>query len=654
MNLFLAALALLLLGGLGALAASRSPRAASLIGATGAVLGCALGLTVALRVLTGEVLPALRAPWRVPFASFHLEVDALSAFFLVPIFALSALAAVYAVGYLRPFARKKSLGPPWFFTNLLVAGMALVVVARNGVLFLVAWEVMSLAAFFLVSWEDEREEVREAGWTYLVATHLGTAFLLALFVLLGREGGSLEFETFGTGANPGALFLLALVGFGTKAGFVPLHVWLPEAHPAAPSHASALLSGVMIKTGLYGIVRTITFLGTPPAWWGWVLVGIGATSGLLGVLFAIAQHDLKRLLAYHSVENVGIIALGLGLGSLGWTYGEPSLAAFGVAGALLHVLNHALFKGLLFLGAGSVLHATETRDLDRLGGLGKRMPATSAAFLVGAAAITGLPPLNGFVSEFLIFLGAFRGGTSAVAGMAVPALAAIGSLALIGGLAAACFAKAFGVAFLGEPRSVAAARARESAPSMVAPMALLAAACLGVGLFPGLALRIVEPAVREVLPGVDAAWLSAATAILARVSWAGGAFLLLVAALAIVRRALLRRRPVGVTVTWDCGYVRPSSRMQVTSSSFAQPLTALFGLLLGTRRRFVVPRGPFPSAASAATETPDPFLERLYRPAFSALARGAGALRWIQIGRVHVYVLYVALSLLVLLVWKLG
>ncbi len=654
MSLFLAALAVLLLGGLGALAASRSPRAANLLGARGAVLGCAFGGTVALRVLAGEDLPALRAPWRVPYASFHLEVDALSAFFLLPIFGLSALAAVYATGYLRPFGGRRSLGPPWFFTNLLVAGMALVVVARNAILFLVAWEVMSLAAFFLVAWEDEREEVRDAGWTYLVATHLGTAFLLALFVLLGREGGSFEFEAFRAGAQPGALFLLALVGFGTKAGFVPLHVWLPEAHPAAPSHASALLSGVMIKTGLYGLVRTVTFLGTPPAWWGWVLVGVGATSGILGVLFAIAQHDLKRLLAYHSVENVGIIALGLGLGSLGWTYGAPWLAAFGLAGALLHVLNHALFKGLLFLGAGSVLHATETREIDRLGGLGKRMPATGVAFLVGAAAITGLPPLNGFVSEFLIFLGALRGGTSSVAGVAVPGLAAIGSLALIGGLAAACFAKAFGVVFLGEPRSGEAARARESGPAMVVPMALLAAACAAIGLFPGLALRIVEPAVREVLPGPDAGWRPAAAAIHDRAALAGGGFLVLAAALALLRRALLRRRPVGETVTWDCGYVRPSARMQYSSSSFAQPLTELFGILLRTRKRIVAPRGPFPAGASVATETPDPFRERLYGPAFAAIARGAAALRWIQIGRVHVYVLYVALSLLVLLAWKLG
>ena len=251
----------------------------------------------------------------------------------------------------------------------------------------------------------------------------------------------------------GVLFLLAVIGFGTKAGFMPLHVWLPEAHPAAPSHVSAVMSGVMIKTGIYGLMRAFTFLGTPPLWWGWVLVAIGLTSGVLGVLFALAQHDLKRLLAYHSVENIGIIALGLGVGLLGMSTGSPVLIVLGFGGALLHVLNHALFKGLLFLGAGAVVHGTGTREIDQLGGLLKRMPWTAATFLVGAVAISGLPPLNGFVSEFLIYLGAFKGGISTGGPVAVPLLALIAGLALIGGLAVACFTKAFGIVFLGEPRS---------------------------------------------------------------------------------------------------------------------------------------------------------------------------------------------------------
>jgi formate hydrogenlyase subunit 3/multisubunit Na+/H+ antiporter MnhD subunit len=282
------------------------------------------------------------------------------------------------------------------FFNLLLASMLLVVTARNGVLFLVSWEIMSLSSFFLVMFEDEKPGVREAGWTYLVTTHLGTALLLAMFVLLGRNSGSLDFDALSAPeAIAGVVFLLGLIGFGTKAGLMPLHVWLPEAHPVAPSYVSAVMSGVMIKMGIYGLLRTLTWLGEPPAWWGWTLLVLGVVSGVLGVLYALAQHDLKRLLAYHSVENIGIIAMALGVGLLGVHYRIPAMAALGFTGGLLHVVNHALFKSLLFLGAGSVLHATGVGDLDRLGGLLKRMPITGTTFLIGAAAICGLPPLNG-------------------------------------------------------------------------------------------------------------------------------------------------------------------------------------------------------------------------------------------------------------------
>ena len=477
----------------------------------------------------------------LPYGAFYVEVDALSAFFLIPILGLSALAAIYGGEYLWGWREKKSLGASWFFFNLLVASMMMVVLARNGVLFLVAWEVMALASFFLVTFEDEKDSVREAGWTYLVASHLGTAFLLALFVLLGREAGSLDFDRFGAVASlaPSAvsgLFLLALIGFGTKAGFMPLHVWLPEAHPAAPSHVSALMSGVMIKTGIYGLLRALTFLGPPLAWWGWTLIGIGLTSGVLGVLFALAQHDLKRLLAYHSVENIGIIALGLGVGLVGLSNGSPLLAVLGFGGGLLHVLNHAVFKGLLFFGAGAVLHGAGTREIDHLGGLAKRMPWTAATFLVGSVAISGLPPLNGFVSEFLIYLGAFNGVTQR-AGVAVPLLAVIAGLALIGGLAAACFTKTFGIVFLGEPRSEQAARAHEAGAAMRWPMVLLAAACVAIGLCAPLMVRPlagVLPSVSRLSADSVAENLANADGPLRWVVVGSGAFLALVAGAGVV------------------------------------------------------------------------------------------------------------------------
>ena len=661
MDLLVLSLAVMVIGGLGALLAW-GPRWPTRIGVLATVGGCAIALVPAIRVLAGAESFALRLPWQVPFGSFSLEVDALSAFFLLPILGLSALAAIFGGGYLASFSGRRRLGPSWFFYSLLVASMVLVVVARNGILFLTAWETMTIASFFLVSFEDEKEDVRRAGWTYLVAAHLGTAFLLVLFLLLGRGGGSLDFDRIAAAPMPpglsGIVFVLAMAGFGTKAGFIPLHVWLPEAHPAAPSHVSALMSGVMIKTGIYGLLRTLTFLGPPPAWWGWVLVAVGASSGILGVLFALAQHDLKRLLAYHSVENIGIIALGLGVGILGLSAGVPALAVLGFAGGLLHVLNHAIFKGLLFFGAGAVLHATGTRNIERLGGLLKRMPWTGATFLIGAAAISGLPPLNGFTSEFLIYLGAFKGITGLDPGRLVAMLVVIAGLALIGGLAAACFAKAFGMVFLGEPRSDAAAGAHEAGFAMRLPMVVLAAACILVGLLAPFLLRFLHPVLCTVTasglaPAAVLEYLTAASGSLFVFLAAVSVFLALLALILVLRAWLLLGRDVREGVTWDCGFARPAARMQYTASSFAQPLVDLFRAFLWTRRTCVRPQGYFPGEASLRTETPDLFREGLFAPLFLKIERILGSLRWLQHGRVQLYVLYIAVVILVLLVWKL-
>ncbi|MFA5975354.1 MAG: proton-conducting transporter membrane subunit [Elusimicrobiota bacterium] len=617
----------------------------------GVVIGSLIGLVPALWILWNGATVSVQLPWAVPNGSFSMALDPLSAFFLVPLFLLSALTAVYGSDNLSPFF------------NGLVASIALVLAARNGVLFLVAWEAMSLSSFFLVTLEHEKESVREAGWTYLVAMHIGTAFLLVLFILLGRGAGGLDFDRFGSPQTltPGLvsiLFCLAIVGFGTKAGFVPFHVWLPEAHPAAPSYVSALMSGVMIKTGIYGILRVLTFLGPPPAWWGWLLVGIGSVSGILGVLYALAQHDLKRLLAYHSVENIGIIALGLGVGLLGVHYGSTPLAVLGFGGGLLHVLNHAVFKGLLFLGAGSVLHATGTGEIDHLGGLWKRMPWTGVSFLVGSVAISGLPPFNGFVSEFLIYLGALKGITSATAVASVPFIAALIALGLIGGLAAACFTKAFGVIFLGETRSPYGAQAHEAGYEMRLPMAALAIACLAIGIFAPLgldgALRGVLACVTRLPPEEVHKGLS-----MARIPLQGVvsvAFGLLVGAflLAGLRRFLLRGRPVAQARTWGCGYSQPSARMQYTASSFAQPLISLFRSTLRTRRTFVRPEGLFPKETALSTETPDLFQSGLYRTAFDGIEAVLSKFRWLQHGRVQLYILYIMVTLLILLIWRLG
>lgn len=662
-NIFLVGTAVLVISGTAALFVGKRARLASWVGTGGAVLGSLLGMIPSLLVFVGGEVPmVLRAPWSFPGGTFYLEIDSLSAFFLAVLFVIAFLGALFGVQYLQAYREKKTLGPVWFFYNLLIASMAWVITAHNGLLFLMAWEMMSIASFFLVIFEREKEEVRKAGWTYLVATHIGTAFLLIQFILLGRASSSLDFDTFRASAflsteTANAIFVLGLVGFGTKMGIIPLHVWLPEAHPAAPSHVSAILSGVMLKVGVYGLLRTLTFLGPPPAWWGMTLVGIGLVSGVGGVLYALGQHDLKRLLAYHSVENLGIITLGLGLGLLGSAFNLPALAVLGFAGGLLHVLNHALFKSLLFFGAGSVLQQTGTREMDRLGGLLKKMPVTGSMFLLGSAAIAGLPPLNGFASEILIYLAAWQGLSVPDSGTATAAVLGLAGLALIGGLAAACFAKVFGVVFLGEPRTNCSQNAREPGVAMRAPMVVLGIFCLAlgfgfvgflsllarpIGMFSGLSSGAIEQTLAPFQIGLlGLLWIF--------VTLAAGIGLLI-----FIRKMLLSSRSVRSAGTWDCGYARPSARMQYTSSSFAQPLVGFFGALLGLKRALKPPAGYFPQEGSFHSEVADVFEERLYRPVFSGARQVLTFLRRLQGGRVHVYVFYIAVTLIFLLVWHFG
>jgi formate hydrogenlyase subunit 3/multisubunit Na+/H+ antiporter MnhD subunit len=662
MTIILIALAVILAGGAGALLARRLPKMASACGQSGAVLGSVLGLVGVVSALSSSSpVDTIRLPWSVPYGSFHVEVDALSAFFLLPVFLLTGLAAVYGARYLKESKNELRLGSHWAFFNVLSASMVMVVVARNAILFLVAWEMMALASYFLVTMDNERESVQRAGWTYLAATHLGSMALFFFFILMGSKAGSLDFDKFasaGAQIAPQAslFFVLAVIGFGTKAGIVPLHVWLPEAHPAAPSHVSAVMSGVMIKTGIYGLIRTLTWLGPPPVSWALALIIIGCVSGVLGVLLALAQHDLKRLLAYHSVENIGIIFLGLGIGVLGQAAGFPLLTILGYGGALLHTLNHAIFKGLLFLGAGSVQHGAHTLDMEHTGGLMRRMPWTGATFLTGAVAICGLPPLNGFISEFMIYSGAFRGVQALNSGGAVPAILTIVALALIGGLALACFTKAFGIVFLGVPRSAKAAEAHESKAAMLWPMAMLAGLCVLIGLSGPIVLVVLKPALLE-LSHLSAADLAGSFAqiepplmLIVGVSLLFG---ILIAALAWLRWSRLAGRSRKDMVTWDCGYAQPTAHMQYTASSFAQPLMQLAAGVVQLRERFRKPEGYFPTAGSFSTEAPDVIERGIWSPLFKAAEWLLLRFRWIQTGSIHLYILYIAITLIVLLIWKL-
>jgi len=661
MSLWLAIAAVLLTASSGAipLALRRRPERGQALAAGAMVLGALLGMAGAALALASPVPPALDLAWQAPFARLALRLDGLSALFLFPVLGIPAAGAVYGLSYwpqasLGGKALRLQIG-----YGLVTASMALVCLAGNAVLFLVAWEVMALGAFLLVLTDHEEPEAQRAAFVYLASAHVGNLALFALFALLAREAGSWDFARMAglPGGGPAApwLFGLALLGFGLKAGLVPLHFWLPGAHAAAPSHVSALLSGVLLKTGVYGILRVTGLFEAPPQWWGMTLFFAGAVSGVLGVAFALAQHDLKRLLAYHSVENVGIIAMGAGLALLGRARGDAALVLLGFGGAVLHVVNHATFKALLFLGAGAVVQATGTRDLDRLGGLARSMPRTAALFLVGAAAISGLPPLNGFVSEWLVALASVRTAFDA-GSLPHPHAAALGApvLALIGGLAAACFAKVVGAVFLGTGRTPHAARGREPPAAMLAPMAALAAVCFAIGLLPALLVPALSRAAAQWSGMPEAALAGPAAeagASAGRLSAVAAVLLLLSALLVLWRRRRLAA-PQPAAETWGCGFTAPTPRMQVTGSSLAESLVLRFGWIFFPRARVVPPAGLFPRQAAFSSSVPDTVLDVGILPALGSLARLAGFSRAALVGgRVQFQALLLVCGLIGLLAW---
>ncbi|MEW5895870.1 MAG: proton-conducting transporter membrane subunit [Candidatus Omnitrophota bacterium] len=656
MNHLLCPVVILTVSGICSFCFNRSNKIANITGMLGSVLASFFGL-IGLIIAFQKGLSSSHVPWPVPFGSFSIAVDSLSLLFLFPLFIISALSALYGFEYLKHYYGKKNIGSAWFFFNFLVASIILVLVARNAILFLAGWEVMSVTSFFLVLFEGEKREACRAGMLYLVATHIGTLFLLVMFILLGKSGGGSfyfgDWDMTGLGLMTSITFICALIGFGTKAGLMPMHIWLPEAHPAAPSHVSAFMSGVMIKTGIYGILRVLTFLGGPLAWWGYLLIVIGMISGILGVLFALAEKDIKRLLAYSSIENIGIISIGMGLGVLGSSFHNPALASLGFAGALLHVINHSFFKGLLFLGAGTVLHETGTREIDVLGGLFKRMPVTGVCFLLGSAAICGLPPLNGFVSEFLIYYAAFKNifGTTAV----FISLVVIASLALIGALAAACFAKAFGIIFLGEPRGVCYMKVSDPGLLMRIPMVILSGACIMAGLGAPLIVALLPKTVVDLTrASIDDVSISLFTTIhpFMSIVMVSSVFLLIVAVLTVLRRRLLHTRRIMRAPTWDCGYAMPHPRMQYTGSSFAQPIVDFFKGILRTYNVAPKINEYFPDGASFKTRTGDLFNETFFRPSIRMIHFAAERMKLIQHGKLQIYVMYILITLIALFIWK--
>lgn len=593
-------------------------------------------------------------PWAVPGGAFAIRLDGLAAFFLAPIFGISALGAIYGLEYWPQAAHQDNARQLRLVYGLIVAGLATTTLAANGLLFLAGWEVMTLAAFVAIGTEDYLPGTRAASYLYLVSTRAGTLCLFAMFALIYATTGSLALVPMEglAAARASAIFILALLGFGLKAGVMPLHIWLPSAHAAAPSHVSALMSGVLIKIGIYGLVRTISLLPDPPAWWAVLLIALGVSSGALGVAFAIGQHDLKRLLAYHSIENIGIILLGIGVAVLGRSAHRPELMVLGLAGGLLHVWNHSLFKGLLFLSAGAVTHACGTREIDQLGGLFPKMPRTSALFLIGAVAICGLPPLNGFISELLVYLGLFSAARSVEASMWIAPSLAAAALALIGGLALACFVKVLGAAFLGHPRSDKAAGAHDGGGLLIAPMGILAACCAVIGLFPSSVGRFLDRAVASFAPGADSSVASLAP--LGNLTLVFALLLACTGAAGFVLFARVRRGVTAFGPTWDCGYAAPAARMQYSSSSFAEMLVGLFQWVLRAKIHRERVAGFFPRATRFESHVDDTVLDGLVRPTLTVASDWLGRLRWLQPGSLHLYLLYVVLALVIGLVWARG
>ncbi len=618
--------------------------------------------------------PATPQSFGLPFGNpafvWAIRIDPLSAYFNVTLAVLAAAVSLYSFGYLRQMEGKRNLGAFGFFLNLLLLSLALVFTASNAFFFLVAWEVMALVAFCLISFEHEKEKTRKAGVLFLIMSHAGTGLLLIAFLVLASASGSLDFSSFHLLASrmpplqQGAVFLLFLFGFGVKAGLVPVHIWLPDAHPVAPSNVSALMSGIVIKTGIYGMARVFfDFYGAPPLWMGTVVLALGVASALLGVLYALMEHDLKRLLAWHSIENIGIILMGFGAALMFRALGYENLAALALIAGLYHTFNHAMFKGLLFLGAGSVVEATHTRNMEEMGGLIRRMPVTALCFLVGAVAISGLPPLNGFVSEWLTYqaLLAGFGTTQSLTRVMFPIAGSL--LALTAALAAACFVKAFAIPFLALPRSEEAAQAREASLPMRAGMAILAVGCVALGLGATWFVPVFDSITQQTL-GVRAStalvaahgWaLSPGTTHGGTISTAGIALFFVLAGAAFALPLALRwRRRSARGPAWDCGLPGLTADNEYTATAFSKPLRMIFSALYRPRRAIqaeyeVSPY--YPSEIRFESKIEHTLEKRLYDPLRERILAAANRMRGIQAGSINVYLAYIFITLILLLLF---
>jgi len=593
-----------------------------------------------------------------PLEEVPLVLDGPAAFFVLIIASMGLAAAVYSTGYLKPYVDKgRAAGPHYLNMALLMSFMLLVTVIQNALAFLIAWEIMSLSSFFLVAFENEKKEVFDAALHYLVAMHVGVVFLISAFILLSIKSGGFGFNGFSEVFKndphlASLLFIFFFIGFGTKAGFFPFHVWLPKAHPAAPGHISGIMSAVMIKTGIYGILRILTLMGTPPRGVGYFVLGISVVSAVMGILYAMAQRDTKRLLAYSSIENIGILGMGMGIGMLGLSYENQAMTLLGFGGCLIHLLNHSIAKSLLFFSAGAVYHRTHERNMEKMGGLIRRMRHTALFSLTGSAAVCGLPPLNGFIGKFLLYLAMIKAIQASNPLLNTVGILGLAALGFVSAAAILTFSKMFGIVFLGIPRENLDGP-KTTPLSMLVPMGFLAALALLIGLFPHSVFFLVEKPLL-VLSGNGGTADVLPVALPGKIALAFALFIGMTAGLLLLRKLLLKGRAVSTAPTWGCGYTAPNPRMQYTASSFARTFMMLYKPL--TRMTFSIeaPEGEFPRKGKLETHFPDVIENYVITPVTRGIDRFIKLFGRVQGGATQQYILYGLLFLVAAILWVLG
>ncbi len=585
-----------------------------------------------------------------------LTIDKLSAFFIIVVNITVFIGFLYARGYLKPYYKtKNSLRfSIHFFSYLwLYLSMIMVVMIRNGLLFLIVWEIMALSSFLLVIFDAEDRTIMKTGINYLIQMHVGMFFILIAFLIVDKETGQMSFdalETYFSNHSNLLIFILFFIGFGVKAGFIPMHTWLPMAHPAAPSHVSGVMSGVMIKMGIYGILRVLISVRYDMLSIGITILVVSLISGVLGVMMAIMQHDIKRLLAYHSIENIGIIGIGIGLGMIGLATNNPALSLLGFSGGLLHVMNHSLFKSLLFFNAGSVYQASHTRDIEQLGGLMRNMPYTAILFLLGSLAICGLPPFNGFVSEYLIYVGMFKSLPAANLYQSILVLGTIVALSLIGGLAIFCFTKAFGIAFLGEARTEKASLAMEVSKDMIFPQYITLAFIVLIGLAPVLFVKPVFDIISQSfsLSGISSFAVPAVKS-LTQISIISGVFIITVVILLIYRYFHLKSKQVSTGPTWGCGYTAGTPKHQYTATSYTYNYNHVAKPILQTKKimKDIGENELFPAERSFRTKNDDIIKKYLIDKPVDLFSDLLKRIAVMQTGLIQHYILYAFIFMLV-------